>query len=58
MDLIYLYGDIYQEKFLKEIKNPFWNDSIRSLLMLTKQQVYYGFKYLLTIPLWYYSNMG
>ena len=57
MDLIYMYGDIYQERLKKNITNPFWRDAIQSLLILTRKQTFHGFDFLLAIPLWYNSRM-
>ena len=51
MDQIYVYGDVYQEKLTAEVNNSFWNDCIRSLLLLSKKQVYHGKESLLSIPL-------
>ena len=47
---IYIYGDVYLEKLLVEVRNVFWNDCIRSLLLLTKKQVYHGTESMLSIP--------
>ena len=57
MDQIYVYGDVYQEKLLAEVNNSFWNDCIRSLLLLSKKQVYHGKESLLSIPLWYNTRV-
>ena len=57
MDKIYVYGDKYLRKLLKTVKNQFWNDSIKSLLILLEQQTYQGIEALLSTPLWYNSKM-
>ena len=57
LDKIYIYGDVYQEKLLREVTNVFWNDCIKSLLLLTKKQVYHGIESLLSVPLWYISRV-
>ena len=57
MDQIYVYGDVYQEKLLVEVQNIFWNDCVRSLLILSKKQVYHGKESLLSIPLWYNTRV-
>ena len=54
---IYIYGDLYLEKLLVEVRNMFWNDCIRSLLLLTKKQVYHGTESILSMPLWYNSRI-
>ena len=51
MDKIYVYGDKYLRKLLKTVKNQFWNDSIKSLLILMEQQTYQGIEALLSTPL-------
>ena len=57
MDKIYVHGDLYMKKLLKTVKNQFWKDSIRSLLIIVEQQPYQGMEALLTTPLWYNSKM-
>ena len=57
MDKIYVYGDLYMRKLLRTVKNQFWKDSIRSLLIIVEQQPYQGMEALLTTPLWYNSKM-
>ena len=57
MDKIYVYGDKYLRKLLKTVKNQFWNDSNKSLLILMEQQTYQGIEALLSTPLWYNSKM-
>ena len=48
---------MYLEKLLGEVKTVFWDDCIRSLLLLTKKQVYHGTESLLSMPLWYNSRI-
>ena len=57
MDLKYTYGDVYQEKLIQTVENTFWNDTIRSLLMLTKQNVFHGDISLLSTPLWFNTRV-
>ena len=57
MDLIYTYGDVYQEKLIQTVKNTFWNDTIRSLLMLTKQNVFHGDIASLSTPIWFNTRV-
>ena len=57
MDMIYMYGDIYLKKILKSVKNPFWNDEIKSLLLLIEKTCFHGIESLLATPIWYNSKM-
>ena len=57
IDLIYTYGAVYQENLIQTVENTFWNDTIRSLLMLTKQNVFHGDIALLSTPLWFNTRV-
>ena len=57
MDKIYLYGDVYLKKLLISIKNPFWNDTIKALLMMFERPTFKGFESILAMPIWYNTNI-
>ena len=57
MGNIYVFGDMYQKKLIREIPNIFWNDTVKALMRLTDQNVYHSKESLLTMPLWYNSKI-
>ena len=57
MDKIYFYGDIYLKKLLTSVKNPFWNDTIKALLILFEKPSFKGFDSIVAMPIWYNSDI-
>ena len=57
MDKIYLYGDVYLRKLLVSIRNPFWKDTVKSLLKLFERPIFKGFEPILAMPIWYNSEI-
>ena len=48
---------MYLKRLLKSVKNPFWNDAIKSLLLLIEKSCFHGIESLLATPIWYNSKM-
>ena len=57
MDKVYLYGDAFLKKLLISIKNPFWKDTIKALIMLLERPNYRGLESILATPIWYNSDI-
>ena len=38
MDCIYIYGDMYQKRLLDTVKNVFWKDIVKALLLMNEQK--------------------
>ena len=57
MEKIYLYGDAFLKKLLTRIKNPFWKDTIKALIMLFERPNYRGLESILATPIWYNSDI-
>ena len=52
-----MYGDISLKKLLVSLKNPFWNDTIKSLMFLFKKTSFQSIEALLATPIRYNSSM-
>ena len=48
---------MYQKKLLNTVRNVFWKDTSKALLLINEKQVFHGTEALLTIPIWYNSKM-
>ena len=54
---VYMYGDIYQQQLLNTVKNVFWRDTIKALILINMQQTFHGKESLLATPIWYNSQL-
>ena len=57
MDKIYMYGDIYLKKLSLSIKNPFWKDTVKSLLKMFEKPIFISQESILATPIWYNSEI-
>ena len=57
MDKVYLYGDVFLKKLYFSIKNQFWKDTIKALLLLIERPNFIGLESILSTPIWYNSDL-
>ena len=57
LELVYVYGDIFIEKLVNHIRNPFWRETIRAVMVINDQYTPQGIICKMLSPLCYSSRM-